>query len=74
MSNGLFSADTFFSVESSSPGTTNRPGLFLRFLHALHHSRRLQAERTLRQYRHLIDQGQHRFDQLNIGGRDNVAQ
>jgi hypothetical protein len=74
MSNALFSASTFISVESSSPKKARRPGFFLLFLQALHHSRRLQAERTLRQYRHLIDQGQHRFDQLNIGGRDDVAQ
>ena len=53
---------------------TPRPGLFLRFLQALHHSRRLQARRTLRQYHHLIDRGWQRFDQLSIGGRDNVDQ
>jgi hypothetical protein len=73
MSNASFSANTFIPVKSASP-RTRRPGFFLGFLQALHHSRRLQAERTLRQYRHLIDRGQHRFDQLNIGRRDNGAQ
>jgi hypothetical protein len=33
---------------------------YLRFiLYALHHSRRLQAERTLQRYRDLIDQAEH---------------
>ncbi len=33
-------------------------GIFRIILEALHHSRRLQAERTLHQYRHLIPKGQ----------------
>jgi hypothetical protein len=74
MSIALFSSDTFISAERSSPTKTRRPSFFLRCLQALHHSRRLQAECTLRQYSHLIDQGRHRFDHLNIGGGDNVAQ
>jgi hypothetical protein len=32
-----------------------RKSLFALIVDALHHSRRLQAKRTLRQYRHLID-------------------
>ncbi len=31
-----------------------RKDIFTKLLEALYHSRRLQAERTLRQYRHLI--------------------
>jgi hypothetical protein len=31
------------------------------FLAALHHSRRIQARRVLRQYRHLIDQSDQRI-------------
>ena len=72
MRNVLFSANTFVSFESSSPKKISQPSLFRRFLQALHHSRRLQAERTLRQYRHLIDRERHRFDQMNIGGPDDV--
>jgi hypothetical protein len=75
MSNASFSANLFILLKSASPKKkTRRLGFFLGVLQALHHSRRLQAERTLRQYRHLIDQERHRFDQLNIGGRDNGAQ
>jgi hypothetical protein len=31
--------------------------LLVSLIAVLHHSRRIQARRTLRQYRHLIDQG-----------------
>jgi len=49
--------------------------LFGRLLQALHHSRRLQAERTLRQYRRLIDIRWHRFaPRSDVGGHGNVAQ
>jgi hypothetical protein len=44
---------------------------------ALHHSRRIQARRTLRQYRHLIDQGDQRTAcnlQPNLKERDHVDQ
>ena len=34
----------------------SRKGLLALILDVLHHSRRLQAQRTLRQYRHLIDE------------------
>jgi len=37
----------------------SRKSIFAIILDALHHSRRLQAERTLRQYRHLIDRAGH---------------
>ena len=50
-SDALFSANSFVASTSSS----RKEGWFGRLLQALHHSRRLQAERTLRQYRHLID-------------------
>lgn len=38
----------------ASPEASTRPGLFQRLLATLHHSRRLQAQRVLAQYRHLI--------------------
>jgi acetyl-CoA acetyltransferase len=36
----------------------SKKGIFATIFEALHHSRRLQAERTLRQYRHLIDRAE----------------
>jgi hypothetical protein len=36
----------------------SKKSIFAVILEALHHSRRLQAERTLRQYRHLIDKAE----------------
>lgn len=71
MSDASFSANSFVASESSS----RKEGSFGRLLHALHYSRRLQAERALRQYRHLIDNRWHQFDsRSDVGGRDNVAQ
>jgi hypothetical protein len=55
--------------------------LFASFIAALHHSRRVQSRRLLRQYRHLIDQGDQRTAcnlqpnlQPNVRGRDHVDQ
>jgi uncharacterized protein YjiS (DUF1127 family) len=39
---------------------SHKRSIYAIVLDALHHSRRLQAERTLRQYRDLIDQAEHR--------------
>jgi len=50
---------------------------FASFIAALHHSRRIQARRTLRQYRHLIDQGDQRTAcnlQPNLKECDHVDQ
>ena len=70
-SDASFSANSFVASESSS----RKEGSFGRLLQALHYSRRLQAERTLRQYRHLIDNRWHQFDSRSgVGGRDNGAQ
>ncbi len=47
-------------------GWRDKTRIFAIILEALHHSRRLQAERTLRQYRDLIDQGRPKiFRELN---------
>jgi hypothetical protein len=48
--------------EVTSPRSfpSNRRGFFMEIFQALHHSRRLQAQRVLRQYRHLIDKPEHR--------------
>ncbi|WP_157676402.1 hypothetical protein [Afipia sp. GAS231] len=70
-------SDASFSANSlaASGSSSRKQGSFGRLFQALHHSRRLQAERTLRQYRHLIDNGWHQFDsRTDGGGRDNVAQ
>src|SRR5207302_9223292 len=70
-SDASFSANSFVASESSS----RKEGSFGRLLQALHYSQQLQAERTLRQYRHLIDNRWHQFDsRSDVGGRDNVAQ
>ena len=70
-SDASFSANSVVASESSS----RKEGPFGRLLQALHYSRRLQAELTLRQYRHLIDNRWHQFDsRSDVGGRDNVAQ
>ncbi|HTC98592.1 MAG TPA: hypothetical protein VK734_12755 [Bradyrhizobium sp.] len=50
---------------------------FASFIAVLHHSRRIQARRTLRQYRHLIDQGDQRAArnlQPNLKECDHVDQ
>jgi hypothetical protein len=50
---------------------------FASFIATLHHSRRIQARRTLRQYRHLIDQGDQRTAchlQPNLKECDHVDQ
>jgi hypothetical protein len=70
-SDALFSANSFVASESYS----RKEGSFGRLLQALHYSRRLQAERILRQHRHLIDNRWHQSDfRSDVGGRDNVAQ
>jgi hypothetical protein len=54
---------------------------FASFIAALHHSRRIQSRRFLRQYRYLIDQGDQRTAcnlqphvQPKVIGRDHVDQ
>ena len=72
-SDASFSANSFVASESSSRKYQAK-GPFGRLLQALHYSRRLQAELTLGQYRHLIDDRWHQFDsRSDVGGGDNVA-
>ena len=69
-------SEAVFSIvppESCPRKVIRQKGLFGRLVRALHHSRRQQAERALRQYRHLIDVRWHQFDS-DVGGRGNVAQ
>ena len=54
------SAETGFQ-DSSLDRRPARRGFFAVLLEALHHSRRLQAKRAIRQYRHLIDRTGYRI-------------
>jgi hypothetical protein len=47
---------------------------FASFVAALHHSRRIQSRRFLREYRHLIDQGTACHLRPNLEERDHVDQ
>jgi len=71
-------SEAVFSIvapESHSRKGIGQKSWLGRLLEALHHSRRLQAQRTLRQYRHLIDNRWHRLhSRSDLGGHDNVAQ
>jgi hypothetical protein len=51
-------------------------GFFASILAALHHSRRMQSLRVLREYRHLISEGDQRTapSQPNLEHRENVDQ
>jgi hypothetical protein len=57
-----------FPAAGASPVTTlhSGTGLFASILGALHHTRRIQSRRVLRQYRHLMSHGDQRtaFPQL----------
>jgi hypothetical protein len=48
-------AETFLKIDREP--LTRRKGFFATLLNVLHESRRLQAQRVLRQYRHLIAKG-----------------
>lgn len=70
-------SDALFSATSliASTGSSRKEGWFGRLLQALHHARRLQAERTLRQNHHLIDNAWPQFaSRSDVGGRDNAGQ
>jgi hypothetical protein len=56
MSAATYSGDLAFSGEINDERTQARgPGLFSRFVAALHRSRELQAAREIERHRHLID-------------------
>jgi hypothetical protein len=67
-------------IESARPaistGPSRRKSIFAFMLDALHHSRRIQSRRMLRQYRHLIFHGDQRIasSQPNPEGRGHVDQ
>ena len=53
-----FIATELTSHEIAVGRQNSKKGIFAAIFEALHHSRRLQAARTLRQYRHLIDRAE----------------
>jgi hypothetical protein len=58
-------------VDSEAPSfqqSAKRRGFFAAFVEALHHSRRLEAQRILRRYQHLIDSNNR--DQILKGVED----
>jgi hypothetical protein len=61
------------STSAISRKTPTRKSLFTRLLEALHHSRRLQAQRVLGQYRHLIARHQPADMASNTGGETDVV-
>lgn len=62
------------SIDSSTPAISDRTarGFFAGLLGALHRSRRLQAQRILGQYRHLIAQSDAVVVKSNVGDPQNV--
>ena len=66
------------SREAAARGQkASRRGIFASIVEALHDSRRLQARRILRQYRHLIVQPEEGSPHTlipNIGGHKNAGQ
>jgi hypothetical protein len=52
---------------------TRRRGIFAWLIAALHHSRRIQAQRILAQHQHLIARHGARVSNPRIGGDENVG-
>ena len=67
------STTTDSSISAISRNLPTRKSLFARLLEALHHSRRLQAQRVLGQYRHLIARHQPADTASNAGGETDVG-
>jgi hypothetical protein len=57
------------SVASTFSNHQGRWKIFAAIINALHHSRRLQAERIIRQYRHLLARSERGDSKPNIGGQ-----
>jgi hypothetical protein len=69
----LFSATIDSSTSAISRNLPTRKSLYARLLEALHHSRRLQAQRFLAQYRHLIARYQPSDTTSKAGGETDVG-
>ena len=75
MRHAPFIATRLVSFEAEREQPKQRTSIFRIILEALHHSRRLQAERTLQQYRHLIHKAESNIlRELNnrSGAKDHV--
>jgi hypothetical protein len=57
------------SVASAFSNPKGRWNIFTAIIEALHHSRRLQAERIIRQYHHLLASSEPGDSKPNIGGQ-----
>ena len=64
-----FSLKAIDRVRSASEARPQRAGYFNVLLAMLQHSRRLQAERTLRQHAHLFERAGQSLDLTKLGDR-----
>ncbi len=71
MRHASFSTSIDLSTPDISLNAPTRKSLFAILIEALHHSRRLQARRIIRQYRRLIASS--RASSSNDGGRQDVS-
>jgi len=64
-----FSLKAIDPVRAESKAKPRRAGYFKFLLAMLHHSRRLQAERVLRQHAHLFERASQPLDLTKLGER-----
>ena len=69
MAQASFSLRAAASARTASQAIPKRPGLFKFLLAMLHHSRRLQAERILRQHAHLFERSGEELDLTKLRDR-----
>jgi hypothetical protein len=63
-----FIATKFVAVDAECDRPKPRENIFRIILQALHHSRRLQAERIIRQYHHLLASSEPDDSKPKVGG------
>ncbi len=73
MRHASFSTSIVSSTSTISPTKPARKSLFAFLIEALHHSRRLQAQRLLGQYRHLIARHEPADAKVKVGGEEDVG-
>jgi hypothetical protein len=66
-----FIATKFLAVDAERHRPKPRKSIFRIISHALHHSRRIQAENFISAHRHLLAGGWNGSEQSKIGGDDN---
>ncbi len=73
--NEIFDSEIVSPQLQTNQRRAKRKGFFAALLEALHHSRRLEAQRILRRYQHLIDSAaQHQARDPILKGVDDDAQ